>query len=219
MLVVLLVCLVLSGEAIPSADPATQDAVAHDASSSEQPSETENLRQAIQSFQIHTGNLGMRTDSADGSARNRPASAWHGRVYWNLRNDAFDAVPHEVTQTGGDKGILRRNQYGFSISGPVVIPKIFHGGRSTFFTLTFEGVRENEGQSFLETIATRIERTGDFSQTVDKSGALLHIYDPSSTRVNPAYDPSGKSLKRTCNTCGICSRETSYRLPAWIPWR
>ena len=178
-LIALLVLSVSFGETIPSPSQPAQEAV-----------EAELLRRAVESFKVRTGNLGMRADGASGAVRPRAPLAWHGRVFWNLRNDIFDAVPHEVTQTGGDKGILRRNQYGFSISGPVLIPKILRGGNRTFFTVTYEGVRENEGRSFLETIATRPERRGDFSHTVDKAGALLPIYDPDTTRPNPGFDPS-----------------------------
>ena len=34
------------------------------------------------------------------------------------------------------------------------------------------------------------ERTGDFSSTVDSAGDPLAVYDPQSTRPNPAFDPS-----------------------------
>ncbi len=154
-----------------------------------QPS-AELLRRAIESFKVRTGDLGMRSGIVDKAAAKRPPTRWHGRIFWNLRNDVLDAVPHEVTQTGGNKGILRRNQYGFSLSGPVIIPRLLRASHRTFFTVTFEGVRENQGRSFLETIATLAERTGDFSQTVDTAGALLPIFDPQSTRANPEFDPS-----------------------------
>ncbi|MCW5981267.1 MAG: hypothetical protein KIT09_24500 [Bryobacteraceae bacterium] len=135
--------------------------------------------------------MGLRADSPRRAVRvGGGGSRWHGRLFWNFRNDALDAVPHEVTQTGGDKGILRRNQYGFNISGPLVIPKLYDGGRATFFSVSYEGVRETIGRSFLRTIPTLPERTGDFGAVVDKAGEPLPIFDPLSTRENPNYDPS-----------------------------
>ena len=68
-------------------------------------------------------------------------TAWHGRLYENLRNDVFDANPHQIVQRGGDKRKLRRNQYGFSVTGPVVLPKVYNGKGKTFFTVTYEGVK------------------------------------------------------------------------------
>jgi len=149
------------------------------------------LAAAVEEFRLLTaapsGEAGaaLRTQRGGG-----PGPVWHGRVYWNFRNDFLDAVPHEVTQNEGEQGLLRRNQGGFNISGPVVMPKIYNGGGKTFFSFSFEAVREKIGRSQLETIPTMLERTGDFSQVVDSSGAPLIIYDPQSTSVNPDYDPS-----------------------------
>ena len=153
-------------------------------------SQPSGIERAVQEFKIQTKNLGLR---ADGSRkrkrrRNRAIGSWHGRVFWNFRNDVLDAVPHEVTQTGRDKGILQRNQYGFNVSGPVVIPKLYDGGNATFFSLSYEGMRETIGRSYLRTIPTAPERLGDFSRTVDKSGDPLPLFDPNTTRLNPDFN-------------------------------
>lgn len=149
------------------------------------------IQMAIEEFKLQTRNLGLRDDSppkAGGNGRGR--QAWHGRFYENFRNDFLDAVPHEIAQRGGAKGLLRRNQFGFNLSGPVVIPNWYHGGRRTFFTLSFEGMRESIGRTFLTTLATMPERAGDWSAVVDQAGSLLRIYDPATTRRNPAFDAS-----------------------------
>jgi hypothetical protein len=149
------------------------------------------IERAVEEFQTQTRNLGLRADSPrTARANGQRRFSWHGRVFWNFRNDFLDAVPHEVTQTGGAKGILRRNQYGFNVSGPVVIPKLVDGRRTTFFSVSYEGVRETIGRSYLRTIPTLPERTGDFSPVVDQAGGLLPIYDPLATYVNPQYDAS-----------------------------
>ncbi|MCP5113195.1 MAG: hypothetical protein GY953_20380, partial [bacterium] len=151
------------------------------------------IEKAVREFKVQTRNLGLRSDSPRKSGRGRrKGNGWHGRLFWNFRNDQLDAVPHEVRQTGGDKSILRRNQYGFNFSGPVYIPKLFYGGSTTFFSVSYEGMRETIGRQYLSTIPATPERRGDFSQVVDKSGELLEMYDPASTRLNPAYDPAQK---------------------------
>jgi len=149
------------------------------------------LDKAIEEFRAQTRRLGLVEGAT--SARRRDAngkSRWHGRLFENLRNDFLDAVPHEVAQRGGSKNILRRNQFGFNVSGPVVIPRLYDGGRTTFFTFTYEGMREKIGRSSLRTIPTLAERTGDWSRTVDAAGQLLPIYDPASTARNPNYNPN-----------------------------
>lgn len=144
---------------------------------------------AVEEFKIQTRNLGMRPDSPKKRSRN-PFLNWHGRIFENFRNDALDAVPHEIRQNGGDKGLLRRNQFGFNVAGPLPVPRSLDGHGATYFSVSYEGVRENIARTYLETIPTLAQRTGDYSGVVDAAGAILPVYDPQSTRPNPGYDPS-----------------------------
>lgn len=148
------------------------------------------MERAVEEFKIQTRNLGIRPDSPRRNGNGGPAGTWHGRVFEYFRNDFLDAVPHEIRQRGGDKSLLRRNQFGFNVAGPVVIPRLFHGGRNTYFSLSYEGVRERISRTYLRTIPTQLERTGDYSEIVDSAGQPLAIFDPASTRVNPAFDPT-----------------------------
>jgi hypothetical protein len=149
------------------------------------------MQKAVEEFKAQTRALGMRADSPRRSSGTQSrGSRWHGRLFENFRNDALDAVPHEIVQRGGTKSLLRRNQFGFNVSGPLVLPKLYHGSRNTFFSISYEGVRERISRSYLRTIPIVPERTGDFSQTVDSAGNPLRIFDPATTRLNSAYDPS-----------------------------
>jgi hypothetical protein len=156
----------------------------------QQPAATE-MDKAVEEFRQITRELGLRADSPRRRGPNGgPKSAWHGRVFENFRNDILDALPHEARQRGAEKSTLRRNQFGFNIAGPVVIPRLYHGRRNTYFSLSYEGVRENVARSNLRTVPTLPERTGDWSATVDAAGNPLPIYDPLTTRRNPDFDPS-----------------------------
>ena len=135
-----------------------------------QPSE---IQRSIDEFKIQTANLGLRPDSP---VKNAPAQSplrdWHGRLYENFRNDFMDAVPHEITQRGENKGLLRRNQFGFNVAGPFFVPGHTHGKSGTYLSLSFEGVREHIARTHLTTIPTVPERTGDYSHVVDDAGNL-----------------------------------------------
>jgi hypothetical protein len=155
----------------------------------QQPPPKSEIEKAVEEFKIQTRNLGIRADSPPKARRDaRGKMAWHGRLFENWRNDFMDAVPHEIVQRGETKSLLRRNQFGFNVSGPVLIPRLYHGGRNTYFSLSYEGVREGVSRSYLRTVATDGERIGDFSKTVDQAGLYLPIYDTNSTRPNPGYD-------------------------------
>ncbi|MCZ2157304.1 MAG: hypothetical protein LC114_25975 [Bryobacterales bacterium] len=146
---------------------------------------------AIEEFRTITRERGLRKDSPKPfQAGGGRLPRYHGRLTYNLRNDVFDAIPHQIKQRGGDASILRRHQFGFNVSGPIFVPKLYNGGTRTFFTLSYEGVRESVARSMLNTIPILPERSGDFSQTVDQSGLPLPIFDPASTSPNSAFDPS-----------------------------
>jgi hypothetical protein len=149
------------------------------------------IDKAVEEFKIVTRELGLREDSPhkQGQATGAKAS-WHGRLFENFRNDFLDAVPHEVKQRGDSQSTLRRNQFGFNVAGPVILPHLYDGRSATYFSLSYEGVRENVARSSLYTVPTLAERTGNFASTVDQAGNQLPIYDPASTRPNPNFDPA-----------------------------
>jgi hypothetical protein len=149
------------------------------------------LTRAAEEFKVLTRDLGMRPGSPVTAQKHHGRKMlWHGRVYENFRNDILDAIPHEVKQNGESVSPLRRNQFGFNVTGPVLIPYLFKNPKNTFFALSYEGVRERISRASLHTVPTADQHSGDFSQTVDQAGNLLPIYDPATTSPNPAYDPT-----------------------------
>ena len=150
-----------------------------------QPAAQTEMDKAVEEFKIVTRELGLRADSPHKQGQSSgPKASWHGRIFENFRNDFLDAVPHEVKQRGESQSTLRRNQFGFNVAGPVILPRLYDGRRATYFSLSYEGVREDVARSSLHTVPTMAERTGDFSSTVDEAGNLLPIYDSASTRPN-----------------------------------
>ena len=108
------------------------------------------LERAAKEFKTETESLGIRPEQVNSQAG--PAArklAWHGRVFENFRNDVLDAVPHQIKQRGEDKSLLQRNQFGFNVSGPFIIPKILPARSNTFFSLSYEGVRERITHTYL----------------------------------------------------------------------
>jgi len=78
------------------------------------------------------------------------------------------------------------NQFGGSVGGPVVLPKLYDGKNRTFFFFNYEATRWRRGAVFITTAPTAAERQGDFSHDLTNQGQLVTIYDPTSTVVNPA---------------------------------
>ena len=161
------------------------------AKSSTIPKQATSLEKAAEEFKVLTREMGLRVDSTVGRRSTGAVwTNWHGRIFENFRNDKLDATPHEVVQRGGSRNLLRRNQFGFNVGGPLILPRLYDGSRKTFLNISYEGVRERIGRSFLRTVAIEPELRGDFSQTVDQAGRLLPIYDPQSTQLNPNFNAS-----------------------------
>jgi Carboxypeptidase regulatory-like domain/TonB-dependent Receptor Plug Domain len=122
----------------------------------------------------------------------------HGTAFEYMRDDAFDArnfFVRKVVRPDGSmvvdpKPPLNRHQYGVAVGGPLVIPGVYDGHSRTFFFADYAGLQEQRGQVFVNTVPTARTRVGDFSDFRDTDGNLIPIYDPLTTRLNPAFDSS-----------------------------
>jgi hypothetical protein len=112
----------------------------------------------------------------------------HGTAYEFLRNDALDARRFFEAQ----KGKYKQNDFGYSVGGPVWIPKLYDGRNKTFFFTSGEWFRNRVGASSGRfSVPTPEMFNGDFRNWVDGSGRPLPIYDPSTTTA------SGSGFTRT----------------------
>lgn len=110
---------------------------------------------------------------------------YHGTAFWFHRNIVFDARGY-FTNPNIPKPPFRRHQFGTAWSGPVRIPGLYNGTNRTFFFADYAGQREFRGQEFVNTVPTAGMRNGDFSQLVNRAGQAVPIFNPFSTRANPA---------------------------------
>ncbi len=134
---------------------------------------------AVQEFQVQTGSYSAEMGGAGGGQINivtrSGTGSFHGTAYEFLRNGAMDA--HSFNQMGGSN-FLVQNNFGASIGGPV-----WHAGK-TFFFVNYEGLRNVETMTMVDTVPTPEEVSGDFSQ----SG--VDIFDPTTTQPNPGFNSS-----------------------------
>lgn len=111
----------------------------------------------------------------------------HGSFYDFLRNRVLDANSWTNNTAGKPKSINTQNDFGFLVSGPVYLPKLYDGRNHTFFTFDYEGFRFQTGSSSPQSFPNEAFRKGDFSalcSTHDSSGMCI---DPTGTQL---YDPT-----------------------------
>lgn len=149
---------------------------------------------AIEEFRVETNALKAEFGQSNGGVINVVSKAgtnqFHGSLYEFVRNDSLDARNAFATQrdprTNRIKPVLRYNQYGGTIGGPVRIPKIYDGRNRTFFFGGYEQWRHRSAAIRQGTVATPQERAGDYSNTRNGLGQLIPAFDPATTRANPA---------------------------------
>jgi len=109
----------------------------------------------------------------------------HGSAYEFLRNNDFDANDWFSNRAGKARQIYKQNDFGFTVGGPVWIPKIYNGKNKTFFFFSYEGFRNRNGATnATATVPTPEMYDGDFSNWVGVNGKQIPIYDPTTQVTN-----------------------------------
>jgi len=107
---------------------------------------------------------------------------FHGSLNYRLRNEDLNANGLYNNMFGIPRSEYRLNEYGGTIGGPVVIPKLFHGKDKLFFFASYERLNHSDPMNYQGRVPTDLERTGDFSQTMvaDNNGNPVHVqvFDP-----------------------------------------
>ena len=145
---------------------------------------------ALQEFKVQTGvypaEFGRQTTQINVLTKSG-TNQYHGTMFEFLRNDKMDANPYSFTAIRTTKDPFKWNQYGFTLGGPVRLPKIFNGKDHLFFMGNYEAYRKRGNTTGLYSLAPTAVQGGDFSSIPFK------IYDPTSR----AFAADGKTITAT----------------------
>jgi hypothetical protein len=126
--------------------------------------------EAIQAFTLQSSNYAAEFGRAGGGVINFTTKSgtnkWHGSGYDYFRNEALEAgLPYSNDGSGHlVRGRDRQQDFGFSLGGPVWLPKLYNGRNKTFFFVNYEMYRHVERRySGLLNDPTDAMRNGDFS--------------------------------------------------------
>ncbi|HEV2273319.1 MAG TPA: carboxypeptidase regulatory-like domain-containing protein [Acidobacteriaceae bacterium] len=129
--------------------------------------------ESIQEFKVLTGTYSAEYGRGSGVVTTQTRSGTnqlHGEAFEFVRTDQFDARSYFNTLNQTKPG-YHRNQFGAALGGPIWKDK-------TFFFMDYYGETQTQGGTFLSTVPTALDRTGNFS---DQN---FTIYNPYSTTVN-----------------------------------
>lgn len=136
--------------------------------------------EAVQDFQVITSGIPAYYSGAGviNLVLKSGTDAFHGNIYENIRNTAFDAAGYFSAKTP----VEHQNEYGVTLGGPILKQRLF-------FLFNYDGYRYIAGANpVFYTLPTEAERQGDFS------ALPVTIFDPSTT---VCTGPTGIKCTRT----------------------
>ncbi|PYV86930.1 MAG: hypothetical protein DMG05_18585, partial [Acidobacteria bacterium] len=120
--------------------------------------------EALEEVRIDTSNNNARQGRVAGGTvsftTRAGTNALHGGFFEFLKNDLFDALNWGAP---APKPAYRYNQFGFVLSGPVYIPKVYKGRDRTFFMINYEGLRVRRLGAGGVIVPTALEKQGIFT--------------------------------------------------------
>lgn len=139
----------------------------------------------VSEFRVERSTFSAQFGLGQGALTYQMASGtnrYHGDLFEINRNSLFDSVGFFNGPAWGGSThppTDHENNYGFTVGGPVWIPKVYNGRDRTFFHYSQEWYKQNSESTAPNTVPTALEKTGDFSDFVDgATGKLIPIYDP-----------------------------------------
>jgi len=135
--------------------------------------------ESVAEFKVETATYSAEFGRAGGGVINVASksggNAFHGSLYEFLRNNKLNANSWSNNRNRVARNLFQRNEYGAAVSGPIKRDR-------TFFFTNYEAIRQGSPRTFLATVPQTPWRTGDFSQTRDRNGRAVEIYDPLTSR-------------------------------------
>ncbi len=153
---------------------------------------------AVEEFKVQTSNFSAEFGASGGGIINvvtkSGASNYHGTAYDFLRNSYMDANNWFADLNNVPLASFKRNQFGGTLGGPIIIPRLYNGKAHTFFFFSYEGLRQHSQNATTSTVPTMAMRGGDFTGLTDAAGDAITIYDPNTTVAT--VTPQGTTYNR-----------------------
>lgn len=127
---------------------------------------------AIQEFKLQTGDFSAEFGHSTGSVLNAVLKSGTNRIHGDLweynRNTVYNASDYFAKQTPGYKRpAYHQNQFGGTVGGPVVIPKVYNGRDKTFFFFDYQGTRIVTPSPITAYVPTLAQRNSNFTNFQD----------------------------------------------------
>jgi hypothetical protein len=107
---------------------------------------------------------------------------FHGSLFETARNNAIGIAKARQNPADFAAPHYVRNEFGGTIGGPILIPKLYNGKNRSFFFFAYERFSLRQESNQLVAVPTVAMRTGDFSGLINSAGIQQVLYDPNTTQ-------------------------------------
>src|SRR5215218_1728535 len=158
---------------------------------------------AVQEFKVQTSQFdaqqGYSANATVNVAIKSGGNDFHGSAWYFNRDRSRTANQFFANMSGQGRAERTYNRFGGVVNGPVRIPGVYNGKDKTFFTATYERLKNSEGgDAQFFTVPTAKMRTGDFSELLSQT-IPVRIYDPTSG----CHAPATCAVTRTAFTNNV----------------
>jgi hypothetical protein len=137
------------------------------------------------------------------------SSGFHGSIFEFLRNSALDARNYFDHPSIADPGRIppfRRNEFGFTNGGPIILPHIYDGSGKTFYFGQYQGFRQVLGTTQVLPVPTAAERSG-LDTTAFPGDTLVITPNPAIAKIMARYPlPNNPTGPYGANTYAASSK-------------
>lgn len=165
---------------------------------------------AIQEIKVLTSNYGAEYPSTGNGTTivttKSGTDRLHGNLYEFVRNELFNSKGYFDVTNGAP--LYRRNDFGGTVGGPVIIPHVYDGRGKTHFFFSEEARIEKDPYPFRQAVPTLAERNGDFTSICD-TGSTTAADCPYSDGPQQYHVPVAPVATAILNT-GIIPLPNSY---------
>ena len=163
------------------------------------------VRVLAQGYQAEYGRgSGLQISAISKSGTNQ----FRGSVYDVERDSDWNSNSWVNQRNGDPQPVSRQRDWGYTIGGPVGKPG---GNNKLFFFLAHElRPRQTGGDITRFRVPTALERTGDFSQTIDNNGRLFNLIRDASTGL-PCTAADARGCFQAGGTLGRIPQDRLYQ--------
>lgn len=156
------------------------------------------IEDSVAEFSVVTNSLAPEYGRTGGGTINIATRGGTNNLHFTLfeffRNDKLNANSWGNIRAGVGRSIVRYNQFGGSMGGPIVIPHIYNGRSKTFFFVSEQSTRQPTGQTPTYNVPTPAMRQGIFTGLTNGAGGgagqPITVFDPATVGPNAACPSS-----------------------------